>query len=292
MMYGSQSMTGTLKTVLIKHPKEAFQNQIHLDTHYEPFGYIGSPHYETVLEEYKIFESILKAENIQALYLPANETVGLDSIYAHDPLKVTEQGAIYFPMGKALRGKEGAATRAFLESHGIPTLGIIEAPASIEGGDIVWLDAHTVAIGRGYRTNDAGIAAFKALTKDFVKEVIVVPMPHGEGPEACLHLMSIISMVDQDLAVVYSKYMPVFFRELLIQRGMTLIETPDKEYDYLGSNVLALAPRVAVMLEGNDTVKKALEANGTKVYTYPGAEVSYRGTGGPTCLTCPVNRAF
>jgi len=290
MHYGSQSMTGKLKTVLIKHPQAAFKDQGTLNADAEPFGYIGAPDFATVLEEYKVFEAALQAEGVEMLYLPEESSVGLDSIYAHDPLKVTEKGAIYFPMGKALRAKEAAATRKFLESKGVPTLGVIEAPAQIEGGDVVWLDARTVAIGRGYRTNDAGIAAFRELTLGIVDEIIVVPMPHGDGPEACLHLMSIISMVDQDLAVVYSKYMPVFFRELLLSRGMTLIETPDDEYDYLGTNVLALAPRVAVMVEGNDTVKKGLEACGAKVYTYPGKEVSYRGTGGPTCLTAPIWR--
>lgn len=290
MHYGSQSMTGKLKTVLIKHPQAAFKDQGTLNADAEPFGYLGAPDFATVLKEYKVFEEALQAEGVEMLYLPDEASVGLDSIYAHDPLKVTEKGAIYFPMGKALRANEAAATRKFLESKGVPTLGIIEAPARIEGGDVVWLDARTVAIGRGYRTNDAGIAAFRELTRGIVDEIIVVPMPHGDGPEACLHLMSIISMVDQDLAVVYSRYMPVFFRELLLSRGMTLIETPDDEYDYLGTNVLALAPRVAVMVEGNDTVKKGLEACGAKVYTYPGKEVSYRGTGGPTCLTAPIWR--
>ena len=290
MHYGSQSMTGKLKTVLIKHPEAAFRNQSTLNADYEAFGYIGAPEYETVLKEYSAFEAALKAEGTELLYLPAEASVGLDSIYAHDPLKVTKNGAIYFPMGKALRSKEAAATRSFLEAKGIPTLGVIEAPAMIEGGDIVWLDERTVAIGRGYRTNDAGIEAFRKLTEGVVDEIIVVPMPHADGPDACLHLMSIISMVDQDLAVVYSKYMPVFFRELLLKRGMTLIETPDAEYDYLGTNVLAIAPRVAILVEGNDTVKAGLEANGAKVYTYPGKEVSYRGTGGPTCLTAPIWR--
>jgi len=290
MHYGSQSMTGKLKTVLIKHPEAAFRNQNILNSDSEAFGYIGEPEYETVLKEYSVFEAALKSEGAELLYLPVEASVGLDSIYAHDPLKVTKKGAIYFPMGKALRAKEAAATRNFLESKGIPTLGVIEAPAMIEGGDIVWLDERTVAIGRGYRTNDAGIEAFRKLTQGIVDEIIVVPMPHGDGPEACLHLMSIISMVDQDLAVVYSKYMPVFFRELLLRRGMTLIETPDHEYDYLGTNVLAIAPRVAILVEGNDVVKQGLEASGARVYTYPGKEVSYRGTGGPTCLTAPIWR--
>ncbi len=289
-MYGSQSMTGQLKKVLIKHPKDAFKSQTVLDEQSPEYGFIGTPNFDEVLKEYRIFEEILHKEQVACFYLPESDRVGLDSIYAHDPLKMTSKGAIYFPMGKVRRSAEAGETRAYLEDLGIPTLGTIEAPAKIEGGDVVWLDHETVAIGRGYRTNDAGIAAFRKLTEGIVKEIIVVPMPHADGEEACLHLMSVLSMVDQDLAVVYSKYMPVFFREYLIDRGMELIETPDGEYDSLGTNVLALGPRVALMIEGNDTVKRGLEEAGCKVYTYPGKEVSYRGTGGPTCLSAPLLR--
>jgi N-dimethylarginine dimethylaminohydrolase len=288
--FGSQSMYGRLKRVLIKPPTAAFKSQAHLDENALIFGYMGVPDYELVLQEYNVFERILLEHGIETLKLPADPDVGLDSIYAHDPVKVTRHGAIYLPMGKALRCPEGQAARRFLEAQGVPTLGVIEPPAQIEGGDIVWLDEHTVAIARGYRTNDAGIAAFRDLTRDFVAECITVPLPHGEGPEACLHLMSLISIVDRDLAVVYSKYLPVFFREYLLQRGIKLVETPDAEYDYLGTNVLALGPRNCLTIAGNPVVKAGLEAAGAVVHTYPGREVSYRGTGGPTCLTCPVLR--
>lgn len=290
MDYGSQSMVGRMKQVLIKRPEAVFLSQEHLDKESVTYGFIGVPDYETVLEEYAVFEEALKAEGIRTHYLPASEQVGLDSIYTHDSLKITEKGAVYFPMGKAVRQREGAATRTYLESIGIPTLGVIEAPAMIEGGDILWIDKRTVAIGRGYRTNDAGIEAFKRLTEGLIDTYIIVPMPHGDGPDACLHLMSIISLVSDRLAVVYSKYMPIFFRQWLVARGIELIETSDAEYDKLGSNVLALAPDIALMVAGNTDVQTALEARGVKVYTYPGNELSYRGTGGPTCLTCPLER--
>jgi N-dimethylarginine dimethylaminohydrolase len=283
-------MVGRMKQVLIKRPEAAFLNQDHLDKVSATYGFIGVPDYETVLAEFSAFEKALKTEGITTHYLPVSERVGMDSIYTHDALKITDKGAIYFPMGKAVRQGEGAVTRAYLESIGIPTLGVIEAPAMIEGGDVLWIDKRTVAIGRGYRTNDAGIEAFKRLTKGLVDTYIVVPMPHGDGPEACLHLMSIISLISDHLAVVYSKYMPIFFRQWLVARGIELIETSDLEYDKLGSNVLALAPNVAVMVAGNTEVQSALEAKGVKVYTYPGQELSYRGTGGPTCLTCPLER--
>ena len=117
----------------------------------------------------------------------------------------------------------------------------------------------------GYRTNDEGIRQFRELTKDFVEDYIVVPMPHGGGPNVCLHLMSVISMIDQNLAVVYSKLMPVFFRELLVERNIKLLEVDDKEYDRLGSNVPALEPRVCLLLKGNPKIKALLEAEGCKV---------------------------
>ena len=178
----------------------------------------------------------------------------------------------------------------YLESIGIPTLGVIQAPGKMEGGDVLWIDEKTVAIGRGYRTNDEGIRQFKEMTKDIINEYIIVPMPHGEGEDCCLHLMSIISFVDTDKAVVYSKYMPVFFREYLLGRGIQLIECNDQEYDYLGSNLLALEPGKCVLIDGCPEIQKKVEDAGVTVYTYEGKELSYRGTGGPTCLTCPLLR--
>ncbi len=256
MNYGCQSMVGKIQTILIKHPKDAFISQKNLEDTYEEFNYIGCPDYETVLNEYAIFEKIIKDHVENVHYLPQHDLVGLDSIYAHDSLKVTKKGAIYFPMGKLLRGKEGIATEEYLKSIGIPTLGYIKSPGKMEGGDVVWIDEKTVAIGRGYRTNTEGIEQFKELTKDFVEEYIIVDMPHADGEAECLHLMSIISMIDNDLAVVYSKYMPIRFRNFLKERGMKLLEVDDEEYGYLGSNVLALAPRVCVVIEGVPKIKK------------------------------------
>lgn len=290
MNYGCQSMTGTIKSILIKHPRDAFINQDHLNKNYEEFNYIGCPDYQRVLEEYKTFEDIIKDHVEEVYYLPQNIHSGLDSIYTHDTLKITQRGAIYFPMGKELRRGEPDATRKYLESLGIPTLGLIEGEGKMEGGDVVWIDNKTIAVGMGYRTNDEGIRQLKEIVKEFIDGVVVVPMPHGDGEDACLHLMSIISLVDRDLAVVYSKYMPVFFREYLIKRGIELIEVPDEEYDYLGSNVLALAPRKCLVLKGNNITKERLIKAGAKVYEYEGHELSFKGTGGPTCLTCPIYR--
>lgn len=145
-------------------------------------------------------------------------------------------------------------------------------------------------VGRGYRTNDEAIRQLKEMTADNVDEFIVVQLPHDLGETECLHLMSFISMVDHDLAVVHSRLMPVFFRQLLIERGIQLIEVPKEEYDALGCNVLALAPRVCVIPEGNPATKQQLIDAGATVYEYKGNEITVKGTGGPTCLTCPVIR--
>ena len=290
MKYGCQSMVGKIESILIKKPEQAFISQEHLNETWEEFKYFGCPDYEKVLDEYKVFEKYI-TENVENVYyLPQDDRTGLDSIYTHDPLKITKKGAIYFPMGKVLRGREYQATREFLEGIGVPTLGEIKAPGKMEGGDVLWIDEKTVAIGRGYRTNDEGIRQFKELTKNIIDEYIIVPMPHGDGVDACLHLMSIISFVDVDKAVVYSKYMPVFFREYLIDRGIQLIEAEDDEYDYLGTNLLALEPGKVILIDGCPKIEGKLRDMGIEVMTSEGREVSYRGTGGPTCLTCPITR--
>ncbi len=290
MNYGCQSMHKRIDRILIKHPKDAFISQENLSKTWETFNYTSEPVYKTVLKEYEVFENIIRENVSNVDYLPQSENVGLDSIYTHDSLKITEKGAIFFNTGKILRQKEGFEVEKKFKEIGIDTLGWIQSPGKIEGGDVVWIDEKTVAIGRGYRTNDEGIRQFKELTKDIVDEYIIVPMPHAGGVAECLHLMSIISIVDADLAVVYSKYMPVPFREFLIERGFDLVEVNDEEYDNLGSNVLALGPRVCVLMEGNKDIYNKLEEKGCKLYTYPGAELSFKGTGGPTCLTCPVTR--
>jgi N-dimethylarginine dimethylaminohydrolase len=172
----------------------------------------------------------------------------------------------------------------------VPLAGAIEPPGRLEGGDVVWFDDRLVCVGRGYRTNDSGIEQFRALLDPQV-QVQVIPLPHFRGPSDVFHLMSLISVVDRDLAVVYSPLMPVPFREWLCTRGMALVEVPDEEFDSLGGNVLAIAPRRCVMLEGNRVTHGRLEAAGAEVITYDGSEISLKGGGGPTCLTQPLERA-
>lgn len=290
MKYGCQSMVDKITGIMIKHPNQAFKNQEHINENYEGCKYYGIPDFQKCQEEYKVFEDILK-ENVENIYyLPEDDDTNLDSIYAHDSLKITKKGAIYFNMSKDVRKGEAKAAEKYLQSLGVPTLGYIEEPGRMEGGDVLWLGDNKVAIGLGYRTNEEGISQFKELTKDFIDEVITVPLPHAVGSDEVLHLMSLISPVADDLAVVYSKYMPIFFREMLIENGIELLEVDDDEYDYLGCNVLTLAPKVCVLIEGIPKIQKKLEDAGCKVYTYPGEEISIKGTGGATCFTSPIHR--
>lgn len=289
MVYNS-SMYKHLERVIVKHPKDAFISQEHLTEQWKRFNYLEEPDFEEAVREYKTFIEILEKHVPQIDYLPASDKVGLDSIYAHDPVKFTPAGAIILKSGKKLRQPEAAVYKEFLREKEIPIIGELTEEAVSDGGDIVWLDDRTIIVGRGYRTNDEAIRQLKEITAPFVNEFIVVQLPHDQGEAECLHLMSFISMVDKDLAVVHSPLMPVFFRQVLINRGIQLVEVPKVEYDNLGCNVLALAPRVCVIVEGNDSTKQQLLDAGATVYEYKGREISVLGTGGPTCLTSPVIR--
>jgi len=283
-------MYAPLKHVIVKHPKDAFRSQEHLRDEWKTFNYLSEPNYDEALKEYAEFMSILEKYVEKIDFLPESDEIGLDSLYAHDPVKFTPNGAIILKSGKKLRQPEAAVYKAFLKEKGIPLIGELTDEAVSDGGDIVWLDDRTLVVGRGYRTNDEAIRQLKDMTKDIVDEFIVVQLPHDLGEAECLHLMSFISMVDKDLAVVHSRLMPVFFRQLLIERGIQLIEVPKEEYDALGCNVLALAPRVCIIPNGNPITKQQLLNAGATVYEYEGNEISIKGTGGPTCLTCPVVR--
>lgn len=286
----SSSMVEKLKHVFIKHPSDAFISQDHLRNEWKKFNYIEEPNYKESLDEFQRFLKILEEHVAHIDYLPFSEQTGLDSIYAHDPVKFTTEGAIILKSGKELRQPEAEVYKQFLQKKNIPIIGELTGEAVSDAGDMVWLDERTLAVGRGYRTNDEAIRQLKEITAHLVDEFIIVQLPHDQGENECLHLMSFISMVDHDLAVVHSRLMPVFFRQLLLNRGINLIEVPEKEYHTLGCNVLALEPRVCLIASGNDETKEKLEVAGATVHEYKGSEISYKGTGGPTCLTCPVIR--
>jgi len=288
-MYCS-SMYRPLKQVIVKSPADAFRSQAYLKEQWQVYNYMSEPDLAEANREFSEFIDILKGYVDQIHYLPASEKVGLDSIYAHDPVKFTPHGAIILKSGKQSRQTESQEMKAFLQRQNIPIIGELTGEAVADGGDIVWIDDETLAVGRGYRTNDEAIRQLRELTASIVSNFIVVPLPHDLGEQECLHLMSFISIVDEKLAVVHSRLMPVFFRQFLLEKGFQLIEVSQEEYDRLGCNVLAVAPRVCVMLEGCDETAQALRDHGATVHLYKGDEISWKGTGGPTCLTCPVQR--
>ena len=286
----AQSEIGTLARLLLKHPREAFRSAAAIEQQWRALNFTAPPDLAGAMAEYDRFVSSLNVNGVVLHFLPEAEATGLDSIYVRDGSVVCERGAILCRMGKAARDGEPAAQEAALRAMGYPVVGAITPPGRLEGGDVVWLAPRTIAVGRGYRTNDAGIAQLRTLLGDTIDELIVVPLPHWRGPSDVFHLMSIVSPVDRDLAVVYSPLMPVAFREWLVDRGMTLVEVPDEEFESMGANVLAIAPRRAVMLAGNPITRGLLERAGARVIEYQGVDISLKGGGGPTCLTRPLRR--
>ena len=286
----AHSESGKLKSVFIKKASSAFINEQHIAKHWEALNYLGKPDINIALQEYDAFEQVFKDHNVELLYLSEDDTVNMDSIYCRDAAIATDKGMIICNMGKEGRMKEPAAEQRAFEANGIPVLGVITAPGTLEGGDVAWLDEKTLAVGHTYRSNEEGIRQLTNLLAPLGVTVMSVPMPHYKGPSDVFHLMSVLSPVDTNLAVVYSPLIPIVFRNELIARGYELVEVPDEEFDSMGCNVLALAPRVCLMVKGNPITKSRLEKAGCQVIEYEGAEISVKGGGGPTCLTRPVMR--
>ena len=284
-------MYAPIRRMVLKHPRQAFISQTNLEAQWQSLFYFGCPDFENSLAEYEKFVGMLEQFDFEIHYAPVDETTSLDSIYVHDPLVISERGAILCSMGKAARAPEPAAAEKYLQEMGVPVIGRITGSGKLEGGDVLWVGERTLAVGQGFRTNAEGLRQLYELLDDSVDEIIPVQLPYWTGPQDCLHLLSFISIVDEDLAVVYSRLMPVPFREWLLERGFQFVEVPDEEYDSLGCNVLAVAPRQCVMLAGNPVTKKRLEEAGAQVWTYEGKDISFKGTGGPTCLTRPILRA-
>ena len=223
--------------------------------------------------------------------LPADGTVGLDSIYVRDASIACDRGVILCSMGKPQRAAEPAAQRTALRALGIPIHGAITPPGRVEGGDVVWIDERTLAVGQGYRTNAEGIRQLHELLAGCIAELLVVPLPHWRGPNDVFHLMSILSPIDDDLFLAYSPLLPVPFRERLLARGIELVEVPEPEFATLGCNALAVAPRHCLLVAGNPETRTRLRRAGVTVREFAGAEICLKGGGGPTCLTRPLVRS-
>ena len=275
--------------LLVKHARDAFRSQADCDAQWRALHFTAAPDLARAIDDYDGFLKLVSAHGARLEFLPADPAVSLDSMYVRDASLVTPRGMVLCNMGKPQRATEPAAQAEVFAALGIPVLGAIHAPGKIEGGDVVWFDDRTVAVGRGYRTNDEGIEQFQQLLGPDV-DLVVVPLPHYRGPADVFHLMSIISPVADDLAVAYSPLMPVPFREWLIAGGIELVEVPDEEFETMGANVLAVAPGKCVMVEGNPVTRDRLEEAGAEVAEYDGREISLKGGGGPTCLTRPIQR--
>lgn len=281
-----------LQSVFIKPVKHAFVSQDKLENEWQKLNYLSIPDYDIALKEYGVFEDILKSNDIKIHHFTSDGSTTMDSVYCRDASIATDFGIIICNMGKQERVKEPNQQSIAYRDYNIPILGTIKAPGTIEGGDVIWLDEKTLAVGHSYRTNYIGIEQLKFLLEPKGIEVIKVQLPHYKGETDVFHLMSIISTVDKDLAVVYSPLMPITFRNELLKRNFKLIEVPENEFESMGCNVLAIAPKHCIMVEGNHVVKRRLENLGCNVQTYKGDEISLKGGGGPTCLTRPLLRSY
>lgn len=285
-----QSEYGKLKTLYLKRAKDAFVNETQIDAQWKDLNFLSKPDLPKAIEEYDAFEQVVRKSGTEVLYLPERGAVTMDSIYCRDAAIATNHGMIICNMGKAARKEEPLMYREAFKQNHIRILGQINAPGTVEGGDVAWVDEETLAVGYTYRTNEEGIRQLRGLLKPLGVKLWVASMPHYKGPSDVFHLMSVFSPVDKNLAVVYSPLMPIDFRIGLMKRGYKLVEVPDGEFDSMGCNVLAIAPRECVMVAGNPITKQRLLDAGCVVHEYNGQEISVKGGGGPTCLTRPLER--
>jgi dimethylargininase len=283
--YGSQSMIAPLRSVLVKRPDRAFEVDDPVSWHYA-----DRPNLAEAQQEHDALVALLRAAGAEIITHDEPQPEHADAIFVFDPTLVTDHGAIILSMGKPQRrGEEAVMARRF-ESLGIPLLYTLTGEARAEGGDLLWVDHDTLAVGLGFRTNAEGLRQLREALSPIGVTVIPVELPYYTGPEACLHLLSLISIVDDHLAVVYPPLLSVPFWQELERRGFRFVEVLDTEFATMGPNVLALAPGRCIMLEGNPITQSRLEAAGCNVLTYRGNEISLKAEGGATCLTRPILR--
>lgn len=280
--YGSTSMTGELLRVLVRRPLPEDAPA------WSAYGWRAAPDVAAAQAEHEAFCGLLEeagAEVVVSEHDPGNP----DAVYTYDPTLVGRDGAVLLLPGKEGRRREPEATAGALERAGVPVAARIELPATVEGGDTVWLDGRTLLVGIGYRTNPEAVGALRRAFPGV--DVIAFDLPHWNGAAEVMHLMSFLSPLDRDLALVYPRIAPTRLMWLLAERGIAVVEVPDDEFASQGPNVLALGPRRALALEGNDETRRRMERAGVDVLTYRGDEISRKGDGGPTCLTRPLLRA-
>jgi N-dimethylarginine dimethylaminohydrolase len=279
---------GKLKRVALRHARDAFGSQESLSRQWRELNYHAEPDYKAAVAEYDDFLRRFEELKVSIDWLPAEPELSADSIYVRDATLVSPRGLVACAMGKEQRQAESTVNLDAL-GRSLPVAGRIGGGGSIEGGDAVWLDDSTFVVGQGYRTNSDGIIQMKALLGPSV-QVEIAQLPHYKGPSDVFHLMSVLSPLDKDLALVFSPLMPVPLRQFLLDRGITLVEVPEEEFVTMGCNVLALEPRHVLMLDGNTETARRLQAAGCQIELYAGQHISRLGEGGPTCLTRPLER--
>lgn len=286
--YGSQSMAGPLRRVLMRSAASAMRGADAKAWHYGP-----SFEPARAAEQHKTLADLVAASGATIEWMPDIEDGLADSVFTHDPSLMTDHGAIILSMGKALRRPEPGLHEEAYRRLGIPILGRIEAPGQVEGGDCVWVDRNTLAVGRGVRTNQAGIQQLANLLTPFGIGVYGFDLPLWQGEEACLHLMSVISPLADDLALVYAPLLPAPFWQMLKARGIRLVEGDADEFhasNGLSLNVLPTAPLQVIAVAGFPKTKAAMEAAGCTVEQFEADALCIACEGGPTCLTRPVLR--
>ena len=279
-----------LKKVILRRPEEAFRSEDNIAAQWRTLAYHSAPDLKKAVAEYDAFQRILSDAGADVILLEGDASLSLDGLYVRDASIVAPGGLIEAAMGKTQRECEPALNAALAGRHGIATLGAITGEGRVEGGDLVWLDGETLLAGHTYRTNPDGIAQLQALLGPDVT-VTAFHMPHYKGPGDVFHLMSVLSPIAHDLALVYRPLMPVALIEFLEARGTAMIDVPDEEFATMGCNVLALGPRHCVMVAGNPETCRRLERAGAQVHVIEADEICRKGEGGPTCLTRPLERS-
>jgi N-dimethylarginine dimethylaminohydrolase len=288
--FNGHSMVGALERVMVCSPRTAGWNQPERAARWQELGFQHAPDFSIAQAQHEALCRELKAAGAEVVEMPAAPDLSLDAVYAHDASLATDHGLIVMRPGKMNRVAEGLLHRSFCETLEIPTLGEIASPGTAEAGDIVWLDRNTLLIGRGYRTNAEGIQQMRDLLAPMGIEVVSAPLPYGAGPSACLHLMSLISLLDERTALVDLPWLAVETVELLKSRRFSFIKIDASERDTLACNVLALGNNRLLAIEENQKTNNRLRRAGFDVRTFAGSELCINGSGGPTCLTRPLLR--
>lgn len=283
-------MVGALRKVLVCSPETAGWNSPERRAESATLGFPRPPAFSLARQQHQALCRLLADSGGEVLSLPASPDLTLDAVYAHDASLATDFGVILMCPGKPNRVPEAARQREYFQSLGIPILGTVTPPGKTEAGDIVWMDDKTLLIGNGYRTNAEGISQIRRLLEPHGVEVLSAPLPYGPGPAACLHLMSLVSLLDETTALVDLPWLAVETVELLRSRGYRFVEIDPAERDTLACNVLSLGNKRLVAIEENAKTNQRLRDAGFDVRTFPGSEICINGAGGPTCLTRPLLR--